>query len=84
MQQENPGDEAQRARQTDNSGTEEVPEIIFDKGAPHARRLVLRDQWGGEVRMSTGMFAALAREALSDRFAVMARIANADDDPAPQ
>lgn len=82
MQRGIPDDDTGRAQQPDGAvDAGDVPEIMFDKGAGPDRRLVLRDKWGGEVRMSTGMFVALAREAFTDRFAAMARIANADDDP---
>lgn len=80
-----PSNEGQRAeREAAAVAAEEVPEIVFDKGSPPERRLVLRDRWGGEVRMSTGAFMALAMEGISSRFAAMARVANADDGPEPE
>jgi hypothetical protein len=50
----------------------QVPEIVFDRSAPAERALVLRDHWGGEVRMSILAFCVLAREGVSDRFMMMA------------
>ena len=36
-------------------------EVRFDQTAPPEARLVLRDVWGGSIRMSTGEFRQLAR-----------------------
>jgi hypothetical protein len=43
-------------------------EIAFDQTAPPEARLVLKDTWGGSIRMSTGEFRQLAREGMSSRF----------------
>jgi hypothetical protein len=50
-------------------------EIAFDQTAPPEARLVLKDTWGGSIRMSTGKFRQLAREGMSSRFEAMAQIA---------
>ena len=49
-------------------------EIAFDQTAPPAARLVLKDTWGGSIRMSTGEFRQLARAGISSRFEAMAQI----------
>jgi hypothetical protein len=50
-------------------------EIAFDQTAPPEARLVLKDTWGGSIRMSTEEFRQLAREGASSRFEIMAQIA---------
>jgi hypothetical protein len=50
-------------------------EIAFDQTAPPEALLVLKDTWGGSIRMSTEEFRQLAREGVSSRFEVMAQIA---------
>ena len=50
-------------------------EIKFDQTAPPEARLVLKDTWGGSIRMSTGEFRQLARAGVSSRFEAMAQIA---------
>lgn len=50
-------------------------EIAFDQTAPPEARLVLKDTWGGSIRMSTEEFRQLAREGVSSRFEMMAEIA---------
>ena len=50
-------------------------EIAFDQTAPPEARLVLKDTWGGSIRMSTGEFRQLARAGVSPRFEAMAQIA---------
>jgi hypothetical protein len=50
-------------------------EIAFDQTAPQEPRLVLKDVWGGSIRMSTEEFRRLAREGMSSRFEAMAQIA---------
>lgn len=50
-------------------------EIAFDQTAPPEARLVLKDTWGGSIRMSTGEFRQLARAGISPRFEAMAQIA---------
>jgi hypothetical protein len=51
-------------------------EIAFDQTAPPEARLVLKDTWGGTIRMSTAEFRQLAREGVSSRFEMMAEIAD--------
>lgn len=50
-------------------------EIAFDQTAPPEARLVLKDTWGGSIRMSTEEFRRLAKEGVSSRFEMMAQIA---------
>jgi hypothetical protein len=50
-------------------------EIAFDQTAPPEARLVLKDTWGGSIRMSTGEFRQLAQAGVSRRFEAMAQIA---------
>ena len=50
-------------------------EIAFDQTAPPEARLVLKDTWGGSIRLSTEEFRQLAREGVSSRFEAMAQIA---------
>ena len=60
-------------------GHERLPgataEIAFDQTAPPQARLVLKDTWGGSIRMSTGEFRQLARAGVSPRFEAIAQIA---------
>ena len=49
-------------------------EIAFDQTAPPEARLVLKDTWGGSIRMSTEEFRQLARAGVSPRFEAMAQI----------
>ncbi len=49
-------------------------EIAFDQTAPPEARLVLKDTWGGSIRMSTDEFRQLARAGVSPRFEAMAQI----------
>jgi hypothetical protein len=51
-------------------------EIAFDQTAPPEARLVLKDTWGGSIRMSTAEFPHLATEGISSRFEMMAQIAD--------
>ena len=51
-------------------------EIAFDQTAPPEARLVLKDTWGGSIRMSTGEFRQLARAGVSPRFEAMRRSRN--------
>ena len=55
----------------------EAAEIAFDRTAPPQARLVLKDIWGGSIRMSTEDFRQLAREGVSPRFEALAQIADA-------
>ena len=48
--------------------------IAFGQTAPPEARLVLKDTWGGSIRMSTGEFGQLARAGVSSRFEAMAQI----------
>jgi hypothetical protein len=50
-------------------------EVVFDKTAPPEARLMLRDTWGGSIRMSIDEFRRLAREGVSDRFEALASVA---------
>jgi hypothetical protein len=58
-------------------------EIAFDTGAPPQARLVLKDTWGGSIRMSTEDFRQLAREGVSPRFETLAQIADSSSANAP-
>ncbi len=49
-------------------------EIAFDQTAPPEARLVLKDTWGGSIRMSTEEFRQLASAGVSPRFEAMAQI----------
>jgi hypothetical protein len=51
-------------------------EIAFDQTAPTEARLVLKDTWGGSIRMSIAEFRQLAREGVSSRFETAAQIAD--------
>jgi hypothetical protein len=53
-----------------------VAEIAFDQTAPPEARLVLKDTWGGSIRMSIAEFRHLAKEGASSRFKAMAQIAD--------
>jgi hypothetical protein len=50
-------------------------EIAFDQTAPPEARLILKDTWGGSIRLSAQEFRQLAREGVSSRFEAMAQIA---------
>ncbi len=50
-------------------------EIAFDQTAPPEARLVLKDTWGGSIRMSTEEFRQLASAGVSPRFEAMAHFA---------
>jgi len=47
----------------------------IDQTAPPEARLVLKDAWGGNIRMSTGESRQLARAGVSPRCEATARIA---------
>jgi len=49
-------------------------EIAFDQTAPPEARLVLKDTWGGSIRMSTDEFRLHVRAGVSPRFEAMAQI----------